>query len=93
MAPISYLVKGRKMVVHNNLLGDAKVMGIDYVDKNVVIDDDLVSARTGGEHIPFAKAIIETINARKFGIYHLETGFKNLRQALEMKIESLEKKN
>lgn len=92
MAPISYLVKGRKMVVHNNLLGDAKVMGIDYVDQNVVIDDDLVSARTGGEHVPFVKAIIETIEARKFGIYQFETGFKNLQQALEMKIESLEQK-
>ena len=92
MSPISHLVKGRKMVVHNNLLGDAKVMGIDYVDQDVVIDGDLVSARTGGEHIPFAKAIIETIQNEKSGIRNVETGFKNLQKALEAKIDSLEKK-
>ena len=62
MAPISELVRGRKMVVHNNLLGDAKNMGIDYVDQDVVVDDDLVSARTGGHHIQFAQRIIALIN-------------------------------
>ena len=62
MAPISHLVRGRKMVVHNNLLGDAKNMGIDYVDSDVVVDEDLVSARTGGEHVQFAQRIIAMIN-------------------------------
>ena len=92
MAPISYLVKGRKMVVHNNLLGDAKVMGINYVNQDVVVDGDLVSARTGGEHIPFAQAIVETINANKSGLRNVEAGFAKLQRALELKIESLERK-
>lgn len=92
MAPISYLVKGRKMVVHNNLLGDAKVMGIDYVNQDVVVDNDLVSARTGGEYLPFAQAIVETITANKSGFKNVEAGFKNLQKALEAKIESLERK-
>ncbi len=58
MAPISDLVRGRKMTVHNNLLGDAKLMGIDYVDEDVVVDGDLVSGRTGGDHVQFAQKII-----------------------------------
>jgi len=58
MAPIHELVKGRKMVVHNNLLGDAHLMGIDYVDEDVVVDRDLVSARTGDAHQAFAQKII-----------------------------------
>lgn len=64
MSPISELVRNRKMVVHNNLLGDAKCMGIDYVNEDVVVDGDLVSARTGGEHVKFAQKIIELIKNR-----------------------------
>ena len=37
--------------------GIAKLMGIDYVDEDVVVDGDLVSARTGGEHVQFAQLI------------------------------------
>jgi protease I len=62
MAPIAELLKGRRMVVHNNLLGDAKLMNINYVDEDVVVDGDLVSARTGGEHVAFAQRIISLIN-------------------------------
>ena len=31
-------------------------VGLEYVDQDVVVDDDLVSARTGGHHAVFAKA-------------------------------------
>lgn len=65
MSPIAELVKNRKMVVHNNLLGDAKCMGIDYVNEDVVVDGDLVSARTGGEHVKFAQKIIEIVKANQ----------------------------
>ena len=61
IAPAPELVKGRKVVVHNNLLGDAKNMGVVYVDEDVVVDDDLVTARTGGHCNLFAKKIIELI--------------------------------
>jgi protease I len=61
MAPISKLVRGRRAVVHNNLLGDAKNMGIEYVDEDVVVDDDLVTARTGDHCHVFARKIIELI--------------------------------
>jgi protease I len=61
MAPISELIEGRKVVVHNNLLGDAKNMGAEYVDQDVVVDGDLVTARTGGHCHLFAQKLIEMI--------------------------------
>lgn len=63
VSPISEVVRGKKMVVHNNLLGDAKLMGIDYVNQDLVVDGNLVSARTGGEHKIFAEKIIELVKS------------------------------
>lgn len=65
IAPVPELVKGRKVVVHNNLLGDIKNMGAIYVDEDVVVDGDLVTARTGGHCHLFARKIIELISERK----------------------------
>lgn len=61
LAPVPELVRGRKLVCHNNLLGDAKNMGAVYVNEDVVVDNDLVTARTGGHCHLFAKKIIEMI--------------------------------
>ncbi len=61
VAPAPELVRGRKVVVHNNLLGDAKNMGAIYVDQDVVIDDDLVTARTGGHCNLFSRTIIDKL--------------------------------
>ena len=58
------LVRGRKLVVHNNLLGDAKNMGAVYVNQDVVVDGDLVTARSGGHCNVFAKKIIELLAKR-----------------------------
>ena len=85
MSPISELVKGRRMVVHNNLLGDAKLMGIDYVDEDVVVDGDLVSARTGGEHIAFAQRIIALIHCNE-----IFSALTNRIDFLEERIKKLE---
>jgi protease I len=60
-APAPELVRGRRVVVHNNLLGDAKNMGAIYVDEDVVIDGDLITARTGGHCHLFARAIIDRL--------------------------------
>lgn len=62
LAPVPELVKGRKLVVHNNLLGDAKNMGAVYVNEDVVVDGDLVTARSGGHCNVFARKIIELID-------------------------------
>jgi protease I len=61
LSPISEVVKGRRMTVHNNLLGDAKNYGVDYVDEDCVVDGDLVSARTGGHCYLMARKIIDMI--------------------------------
>jgi protease I len=61
VAPAPDLVKGRRLVTHNNLLGDAKNMGAIYVDQDVVVDGDLVTARTGGHCHLFARQIIDML--------------------------------
>ena len=61
VAPAPELVRGRRVVVHNNLLGDAHNMGAIYVDQDVVVDDDLVTARSGGHCHLLARAIIDML--------------------------------
>ena len=61
VAPAPELVKGRRMVAHNNLLGDVKNMGAIYTDEDVVVDGDLVTGRTGGHCHLFARKIIDMI--------------------------------
>jgi protease I len=65
LAPVPELVKGRRVVVHNNLLGDARNMGAIYVDEDVVVDGDLVTARSGGHCHLFARCIIDLLAERK----------------------------
>ena len=61
VAPAPELVRGRKVVVHNNLIGDAKAYGAIYTDQDVVVDGDLVTGRTGGHCHMFARKIIDTL--------------------------------
>ena len=55
------LVRGRKVVVHNNLIGDARNMGAIYTDQDVVVDGDLVTGRTAGHCHQFARKIIDLL--------------------------------
>lgn len=64
VAPAPELVRGRPVVSHNNLLGDVKNMGAEYVDQDVVVHEDLVTARTGGHCHLFAHKIIELLAER-----------------------------
>ena len=64
VAPTPELVRGRRVVAHNNLLGDVRNMGAEYVNEDVVVDGDLVTGRTGGHCHLFAKKIIEMLNER-----------------------------
>lgn len=61
LAPATELVKGRKLVCHNNLLGDAKAYGAVYVNNDVVVDNDLVTARSGDYAHLLAKGIIKQL--------------------------------
>jgi protease I len=62
VAPAPELVRGRRVVAHNNLHGDVKNMGAVYVDEDVVVDGDLVTGRTGGHCHLFARRIIEMLS-------------------------------
>ncbi|MDG4858849.1 DJ-1/PfpI family protein [Streptomyces sp. T-3] len=64
-ASIPYVVRGRKVVCHNNLLGDVRNMGANYVDQDVVVDGDLVTARTGDHCHLFARTIIDELVLRR----------------------------
>lgn len=61
VAPVPELVRGRKVVAHNNLLGDVRNMGAHYTDEDIVIDGDLVTARTGDHCHRFARTIIDIL--------------------------------
>ena len=63
LAPTPELVAGRRVVAHNNLLGDVRNMGAVYVDEDVVVDGDLVTGRTGGHCHLFANKIIEILSS------------------------------
>lgn len=63
VAPAPELVRGRRVVVHNNLHGDARNMGAIFTDQDVVVDGDLVTGRSGGHCHLFAKQIIEMLSS------------------------------
>jgi protease I len=67
LAPAPELVRGRKVTVHNNLLGDARNMGAEYVDEDVVVDGDLVTGRTGQHAHLFARQLIDLLVERRGG--------------------------
>jgi protease I len=61
VAPAPELVRGRRVVAHNNLIGDVRNMGAIYTNEDVVVDNDLVTARTGDHCHVFARTIIEML--------------------------------
>jgi protease I len=62
LASTPELVRGRKVVAHNNLIGDVRNMGAVYTDQDVVVDGDLVTGRTGGHCHLFARKIIDLLS-------------------------------
>ena len=65
VAPMPELVRGRRVTVHNNLIGDARNMGAIYTDEDLVVDEDLVTARTGKHCHLLAHQVIEMIQERR----------------------------
>lgn len=63
VAPAPELIRGRPVTAHNNLYGDVRNMGAIYTDKDVVVDRDLVTGRTGPLCHLFAATIIEMLAA------------------------------
>jgi len=64
-ATMPQLVRGRRVTVHNNLIGDARAYGADYVDEDLVEDGDLITARTGGHCHLLARRIIDRLHNRE----------------------------
>lgn len=64
VAPATELVRGRNLVCHPNLHGDAIAYGANYVNEDLVVDNDLVTARTGGHCHLLARKIIDLIYER-----------------------------
>jgi protease I len=65
VAPMPELVRGRKVVAHNNLIGDVRNMGAIYTDQDVVVDGgDLVTGRSGPLCHVFARTIIDILAER-----------------------------
>jgi len=64
VSPAPELVRGRPVTCHNNLIGDVKNMGAVYTDQDLVVDKDLVTARTGGHCHLLAHAIIDLLRTR-----------------------------
>ena len=63
-APVVNILKGRRLTCHPNLHGDALAYGAAFVDEDVVVDNDLVTARTGGHAHLLAAALIQMIEAK-----------------------------
>lgn len=61
MSPVCELIKGRNVTVSNNLISDAKNMEANYINEDLVVDDDLVTARIGDKCNIFSSKIIEMI--------------------------------
>lgn len=65
VAPEPRLVRGRRLVVSNNLIGDARNMGAMSVDEDVVIDGDLVTGRSSDKCHLFARTIIDVLGSSR----------------------------
>ena len=63
--PVKESFAGRTATCHNNIISHVENAGIAYVDKDICVDDDLISARTGAHHAPFAKAVIENLKKQE----------------------------
>lgn len=61
MSPIKDCIQGRNLTTHNNLIWDAKNMGANYLNEDVVVDCDLITARTGDHCNVFTSKIIEVL--------------------------------
>jgi protease I len=60
-APVVEIVRGRRLTCHNNLHGDAIAYGAHFVDQDLVVDRDLVTARTGKHCNLLARQIIDML--------------------------------
>jgi protease I len=63
MSAAGDLVRDRHLTCHNNLVGDVRNMGAVYLNRDVVVDGDLVTTRTVDECHLLARTVIELVDA------------------------------
>ena len=63
--PIPDVIRGRKVTCHNNIVGSVRNAGAEYVDRDIVIDGDLVTARTGAMFAELARTIIDELKKKE----------------------------
>jgi protease I len=61
--PAPHLVQGRRLTTHDNLIAQARQMGATYLDQDLVVDDDLITARTGRHCPQLTSALIDRLAA------------------------------
>jgi len=54
-------LKGRKVTSFHSIKDDLVNAGAEYLDKEVVVDGNLITSRTPNDLVPFTKALIEMI--------------------------------
>ncbi len=59
--PLKDVFSGRHVTCHNNIISHVENAGMIYEDKDICVDGDLITARTGGEFARFAHEIIQRL--------------------------------
>lgn len=59
--PLKEVFTGRVVTCHNNIISHVENTGMVYVDETVHVDEDLVTARTGGHFAEFSAELIRQI--------------------------------
>ncbi len=59
--PLKAVFSGRHVTCHNNIISHVENAGMVYVDQDICVDGDLITARTGGDFARFAKEIMERL--------------------------------
>lgn len=62
--PIPEVIRGRQVTCHNNIIGSVKNTGAVYIDQDIVVDEDLITARNGALFAGFARTVIDTLHAK-----------------------------
>ncbi|HEV7405257.1 MAG TPA: DJ-1/PfpI family protein [Chthoniobacteraceae bacterium] len=67
LTPIPELLKGRKVICHTVVLADIYNAGATFVpaESHVVVDDDLVTARSFADVVPYFQAVVDTYVQRQ----------------------------
>lgn len=59
--PVGRTFKGRAVTCHNNIISHVENAGLNYVDADIHVDRDLITARTGDHFAEFASMIIRKV--------------------------------